>query len=352
MPTKKRAVLVGCGGMGMTWVRRFLPMFTDRLEIVAVADPDRAAVTAAGDLLGLPPRARFAEVSGALTRADVSFVIIVTPPAAHRPVFFAACGHVLPVLCEKPIADSWDSSLSILRAAKMTDIKAQIIQNYRYNAPMVTFRNVLRSGVLGQLNYLVARFAADYREPLSWGAAFRHEIPHALLVEGAVHHFDMIRNLSGADCATMSGVDWNPAWSSSKGEFCSLYQMTMTNGVHATYEGSGTAGGEQNSWHDEYYRAECEKGSVTIGRDHVVRIHRFRRGGGLGTEEVPSAKPDYEGHAHQIAEFLDWLDGGPTPETVIDDNIKTTAMVFGAIEASRTGQPVDVAAMVAAGTPE
>jgi predicted dehydrogenase len=348
----KRAVLAGCGGMGMTWLRRFVPQLQDRLEIVGVVDPDRKAVDAAGELLGLPSQARFASVTTAFVHSGSDFCIVAAPPAAHRTVVYGACGIILPVLCEKPVADSWEASLAIYRAAKMSEIKMQMIQNYRYNAPMVTFRNVLRSGALGQLNYVVARFAADYREPLSWGAAFRHEMSHALLVEGAVHHFDMIRNLTGADCATISGQEWNPAWSSSKGEFCAMYSMTMTNGVRATYEGSGTAAGEQNSWHDEYYRAECEKGSVTIGRDHVVRIHRFRRGGGLVTEEVPTARPAYEGHVHQIVEFLDWLDGGPAPETVLDDNIKTTAMVFGAIEASRTGQPVDVAAMVAAGTAE
>lgn len=122
--------------------------------------------------------------------------------------------------------------------------------------------------------------------------------------------------------------------------------MRMTNGMRASYEGSGTAAGEQNTWHEEYYRAECERGAVTVGRDRIVRIHRFKRGSGLVTEEVPLVKPPYEGHNWLINEFLDWLDGGPTPATVFDDNLKSVAMVFAAIEASRTEQFVDVAAMV------
>ena len=63
---------------------------------------------------------------------------------------------------------------------------------------------MLTSGRLGRLNYLVSRFAADYREYGSWGI-FRHEILHALLVEGGIHHFDQIRNLAGAHCATIFG---------------------------------------------------------------------------------------------------------------------------------------------------
>ena len=149
-------------------------------------------------------------------------------------------------------------------------------------------------------------------------------------------------------CRWLAGWEWHPAWSSSKGEYCDLYVMAMTNGVRASYEGSGTAAGEQNTWHEEYYRVEGETGVATVDRDRVVRIHRFTRGGGLVTEDVPSVKPPREGHQWLIAEFLDWLDGGPPPATEIDDNIKTAAMLFGAIEASRLNQTIAVEAMLRA----
>ena len=42
-----------------------------------------------------------------------------------------------------------------------------------------------------------------------------------------------------------------------------------------------------------------------------------------------------------IEQFLDWLDGGDAPPTVLADNIHSSAMLFGAIEASETGQTVE-----------
>jgi hypothetical protein len=153
--------------------------------------------------------------------------------------------------------------------------------------------------------------------------------------------------LSGGDCATIAGWEWNPAWSSSQGEFCNLYVMRMTNDTHATYEGNGTAAGRQNGWHHEAYRVECEDGAVAVGHDHVVRLYQHRRDGGLTIHEVPSVTPAHQGHRWVIDEFLDWLDGGPTPATELHDNIKSVAMVFGAIDAARTHQTVDVAAMIA-----
>ncbi|MGH2458924.1 MAG: Gfo/Idh/MocA family protein [Chloroflexota bacterium] len=340
-----RCLMIGAGGMAGNWIRNFLPRFADRLEVVGLVDVDPRALAASGDFLGLAASRRFADLDAAFDAVEADFCAIVIPPAFHQRAVMAAVRRGLPILSEKPIADTWQASREIYRAVRDAGLKMQVIQNYRYNAPMLTMRQVLRGGDLGRINYVVGRFAADYREHGAWGATFRHEMPHALLVEGAVHHFDMLRNLTGGDCRTIAGWEWNPPWSSSKGEFCGLYLMKMTNGVHASYEGSGTAGGEQNTWHEEYYRAECERGAVAVGRDHQVRTHRFKRGGGLITEEVPLVRPPYEGHLWLIDEFLTWLDGGPTPATVIDDNLKTTAMLYGAIEASRTNQTVDVEAM-------
>ena len=348
MSGKKRCLMLGAGSMAAAWIRRFLPAFADRLEVVGLADVSAEALADSGDFLGLPASRRFTTMAAAFDAVEADFCIVVIPPAFHREAVLHAVRRALPILSEKPISDTWQSALDIYTAVKDAGLKMQVVQNYRYNEPMLTMRQVLRTGQVGHTNYVVARFAADYRALNSWGAPFRHQIPHGLLVEGAVHHFDMLRNLSGGDCAQIAGWDWNPPWSSSRGEFCALFTMRMTNGVHATYEGSGTAAGEQNNWHEEYYRAECEDGAVVVGRDRVVRIHRYTPASGLATQEVPPVAAPHQGHSWIIDEFLTWLDGGPALDTVVEDNLKTTAMLFAAMEASRTSTVVDVAALLRA----
>ena len=123
----------------------------------------------------------------------------------------------LDILSEKPIADTWSSCKDIYNAVTKNSLKMLVIQNYRYSPHMLTMREVLKKGELGRVNYIQARFAADYRNYGAWGA-FRHEIPHTLLIEGAVHHFDMLRNLTNGNCKTISGWEWNRPWSSFKGD--------------------------------------------------------------------------------------------------------------------------------------
>ena len=48
------------------------------------------------------------------------------------------------------------------------------------------------------------------------------------------------------------------------------------------------------------------------------------------------------GHAGVIREFVRCVQYGGQPETVAADNIKSLAMVFGAIESARLGKPVPI----------
>ena len=121
---------------------------------------------------------------------------------------------------------------------------------------------------------------------------FRYEMRHGLLIEVGIHHLDQLRNLSGADCQTIAGWDWNPghvrgntaAWPSSDsfaGEACALLVLRMTNGSFASYEDNNLATGKTNSWYGEYYRLECEGGAAVLDRDHIVRIEERSAAGSL-----------------------------------------------------------------------
>jgi predicted dehydrogenase len=344
---KYRWLMIGAGGMAGNWLRVHLAPYRNRVEVVGIVDVDDVTLERAGDFLGLPPERRFRRMEEAFETVEADCVGVAVPPAFHRRAVELAAARRLPVLSEKPVADTWEDAVAIYRAAQASGIKLQIMQNYRYTPRIQTLKGVLDSGRLGQIHYVMGRFAADYRRPLSWGKAFRHEMRHAMLVEGSIHHFDQIRHLAGEDCETIAGWEWNPGAPSFKGECLTLYTMRLTGGKYAQYEGSGLAAGWQNSWHGEYYRVECEGGAVVLDRDHVVRIEEHEPGRGLRTEEVPAVRLEREGHVAVMGQFLDWLDGGPTPPTAITDNIKSTAMLFGAIEASARNQAVDVAAMVA-----
>jgi predicted dehydrogenase len=340
-----RCLMIGSGGMAGAWIRSFFPLFKDRTEIVAVVDVNEEVARSAGEFVGLPSSAIFTNMADAFEKVEADYCTIVIPPAFHKEAVLHAAARKMPILSEKPIADTWDDCLEIYRAVTEADIPMQVVQNYRYTPRIRAFKKAIADGRIGQPNYLIARYASDYRNRNSWGK-FRHEIPHSLLVEGSVHHFDQMRNLTSADCETISGYDWNLNHPSFDGESCGLFVMKMTNDWRGAYEGNSLEAGWDNSWYNEYYRAEGDEGALVLDKGETVKLLKRQKHGGLIVEDLEPIRAQHEAHNAIIDQFLTWREGGPTPETVVQDNIKSAAMLFAAVQASDTGQVVHVPSML------
>ena len=78
----------------------------------------------------------------------------------------------------------------------------------------------------------------------------------------------------------------------------------------------------------------------------MVRIEERGPKNTLITREIPMEVVEYPGHQQIPLQFLNWRDGGPTPPTVLDDNMQSCALTFAAIEASETKRVVDVQQMM------
>ena len=338
----RHCIVVGCGGRGGYWTNKVLAEMTDKIEVVGLADIDREALQKGAETHGLSDSALFEDAAEAMATLEADFVLISTPPWVHEENVRAACEHDLAILMEKPIADTLDASVRIKKMVDRASIPCVVVQNYRYSRFMRAFREAVHDGGLGRLGYIIARFAADYNAPKTWGQRFRHEMENALLIEGSVHHFDMIRNISGRDCEEIFGYGWIPPWADFKGDCAGLYVMELTDGAFASYEGSCATTGYENQWHHEYYRAECEGGAVVVGADNIVKILRMDR----ETEVVRQPTKLPEAGEAIVLEFLKYLATGTPSQTAIADNIKSVGMIFAAIECARTGRPVKVKEML------
>lgn len=331
----KTCLMIGAGGMAGSWINRFRERFGNRIKIIGLAEVKPELLKKQGETLGLSENQLFTDFNEACQKVKADFCGIAIPPQFHSPAAIAALENGMPVICEKPIADSLEAAKAMLKTSQKTALPCAIIQNYRY-APnkqeLVRIRDEKR---LGRLQHIIGRYACDYRKYGSWGATWRHDMKFGLLVEGSVHHMDMLRFLAGGDCETLFGFGWNPEWSSFQHHSSGMYVMKMGNGVHTFYEGNSSAAGIVNCWHQEYYRAEFENGSVEIAHGNEMKTHRT----GQQTEVYNAPSLPFQGHDHLFDEFLNWLDGGQPAATRIEDNIKSFAMIIAAMETTIDGQP-------------
>lgn len=351
---KKKCIMLGVGGMARGWLFDFWARQSHRMEFVALVDVNLEVLKKTGGQLGLPDSALFTDAKTAFDTVEADFCCIVTPPQFHRAAVELAAARGLDILSEKPIAATWEDTLSIYKTVKAADVKMLVTQNYRYTPRILTLKKAVSE--LGQVNYAVGRYTSDYRVRGSWGANFRHQMEHSLLVEGGIHHFDQLRNLTGGDVETICGYEWHPGFArgeqtafaagdSFDGDPCGLFVMQMHNGSFAHYEGNNLESGKINSWYSEYYRVECEGGAAVLDSDQ--KIWMITRENGQSIErQLPMLEVDFNGHQALPEQFMNWLEGGETPPTVIDDNIKSNATLFAAIKASQEKRVVNVREML------
>ena len=162
-----------------------------------------------------------------------------------------------------------------------------------------------------------------------------------LLVEGLVHHFDIIRALSDADARTVYARTWNPGWSKFEGDSQALITIEMENGVKVFYEGAMSNASSLNDFAEDYWRAECDRATLELDRRRLrIIVGRMGRNATI-REQTLDEQPAWM-NAWLAKLFVDWLNGGPDPPNTLEDNMQCVALLFAAIESARSGLPVDV----------
>ena len=352
----RRFIQIGTGGFGHYWCWEVLPRLirAEKIEPAAAVDVVPGNLKHAMDGYGIPQERCFTNAQDAFRKVQADFAIIVVPPAHHEEMVDLAIGHGMDILSEKPIADTIEACARIYQKVTKAGTKMAVTMSHRFDQDKQTLERLIKSGKYGRLDYIVGRNTWTFRTYPSWGA-FRYAIPDPLLIEAMVHHFDIMRALTGSDARTVYAKTWRTAWDDFKGDCQGLITVEMLNGNKVFYEGANANASQLNAWSEDYWRAECEKATLELDQRRIRSIM-----GGLGgdacVQEIPLEKqPTYQGRFYEatpwmnpwLAEmFVDWLNGGPEPPNSLRDNIQCAALLFAAVESAHTGQPVDVQAFL------
>ncbi len=117
-----KVIQVGIGGMGNAWLRAVQASpHVEYAGFVEVNTATAAEQVAKNELDGSKV---FASLEEALARVQADGVINVTPPQFHRQVSLTALEAGLPVLSEKPLADTLTAAQDIVDTANRTGILA------------------------------------------------------------------------------------------------------------------------------------------------------------------------------------------------------------------------------------
>ncbi len=316
--------------MGKAWAKNLIA--NPETEIAAWVDVQPGQVERSNQELGTDIPS-FSSLSEAINSVEADFVVDVSIPEAHEEVTITALAAGLPVLGEKPMSTSMESARRMVAAADKAGKLYMVSQSRRYNGNQEAFKSLLGEiGDLGILNvdfYIGAHFGG-----------FRDEMAHVLILDMAIHTLDQARYLSGLDALSVYADEFNPKWSWYREGSSINCMFEMSNGVRFNYRGSWCADGLHTSWEGDW-RAVGSKGTAKWdGHGHMVaEVVAGDEGFHRPVDKMSETRHDVaEGIDGSLRDFLNALKTGETPQGECHDNIKSLAMVFGAIESAKSGQ--------------
>jgi predicted dehydrogenase len=301
-----------------------------RAEVVAIADPDRAAARSRADEYGIERTYDSAEAL--LDDVAIDAVDIAAPREFHAPIARLAADRGIAILCQKPLAPTLEEAERLV--ADIGD-KARLMvhENWRFRPHYRLIANwleqdrvgdvrtvrmsVLTSGLLpdssGQLPALV-------RQPMLAG------LERMLLMEVLIHHVDTLRFLLGP--LALAGAQLGRDCPAIRGEDRASLLLTTATGAAVSLAGDFMAHGHPPQAFDRL-EVMGTRGAIVLDRDRL-------RLTGDPAEDVPlDLDADYaQAYVAAIAHFLDRLADGAPFETAPEDHLETLRIVEAAYRMS------------------
>ena len=251
-----RIIQVGAGSMGRAWLQVIAD--SDRAELVGLVDLNTDTARQAADSTGFTDVWVAGSLEELFDQVDAQAVLNVTIPAAHAGVSTTALLHGLPVLCEKPLAESVSQALSMIAAAELSGQLLMVSQSRRYWRNLSAFRQqIARLGPIGTVD------CTFFKAPHLGG--FREEMPFPLLVDMAIHQFDLARDLTGSEPVAVYCNSYNPSWSWYAGDAAAQVLFEFAGGSRFSFSGNWCSPGLETSWNGGW-RVSGERRQRRLGR--------------------------------------------------------------------------------------
>lgn len=340
--------IIGSGMMGIEHIMNI--NMIEGAHITAIADPhdgsrEWARATAAGKI------SEYVDYRDMLASNEIDAVIIATPNYTHASVLDDVFATKLHVLCEKPLATTYDDVRRVAQKAQTHGGVFWVGMEYRYMPPVTRFVEEVHGGRAGRLRMFSIR---EHRYPFlkkvdDWN---RFSVnTGGTLVEKSCHYFDMMRHVVQSEPVRIyasGGQDVNHLDEHYDGKVPDILDnayvvVDFANGVRAMHDlcmfAEGSRNQEEMSAVGDTGKIECliPEGNLIFGTRHPKQVE---------TVHVPVSAEVLKAGFHHGASYFQHLafqravrEGAPAGVTAMD-GLKAVAMGLAAHRSIDEGRPV------------
>lgn len=280
------------------------------IDDLSIADLDPQRAQTAAESIG----ARAVSIDDAFA-ARPDGLVIVAPTSEHAPLLRRAIQAGIPTFCEKPVAQTVEATLDIVRRVEDTVVPIQIGFQRRFDPGYIAAKAALDDGTLGELHRAHV-MTCDPQPP----AASYIPTSGGIFRDCSVHDFDIVRWVTGLEVDSVYAVGANRGaeFFAAAGDVDeAAVVLVMRDGTLVTAHASRYNG----AGYDVRMELAGTRGQITVGLDERAPIRSAEPGIDFPTG---SPWPDFQTRFHtayaaELTAFLDVAAGRrPSPCTPRD----------------------------------
>jgi len=310
------------------------------VRCVALYNRTRQRADELGAAFGID--AVYSDAEQLMAEQDLDFVDVITSNDTHEYFVKLAARHGLPVICQKPFAESVEQAERMIDACTEAGVSLSIHENWRWQHAIRVFREQLNSGVIGRLTRSRIHYCSSF--PVIENQPFLKELQRFILMDVGTHLLDASRFLFGEVESVYCTID--RVNQEIRGEDMATVAMKLKSGPTVLCEISYGSITEIERFPETYLYAEGSDGFLELGPDFWIR--RTTREGTFSRRYPPPvyswADPAYACIHSSIVDcnrdLLRSIQTGRPAETDARGNLETLRLVEACYESASENRVV------------
>ena len=316
-----KVLVLGLGNYGHSWATSVLPECREYAKLVGVVERQKEKWQGIDEAVP-----KFEDLQEAVEETTPDLVINVTPPTMHYELSAFLLRKNIAVLCEKPIADSYENAVKLGCVLHETNGFLMIGENYRYHTVFREAKRILKTNDLGKIHQVQCCFRHYHPD---YSMFYHGTLKHPLLEDVTIHHLDLARYLSDKEPLKVWCKEFgaNYSWYADRPASAAII-TEMTDGVLFQYSGTLASPVSATNWNGNW-EIECDHGVLKIENDKILVMKEGEM------KEISVAKEAEDSRIIMLREACLALQEKRKAETDYADNFKSFNWMQKAISSSQ-----------------
>ena len=309
MMNRIRSAVIGCGSWGRNHARVYSEL--PNVELYAVSDMNEKTAAEIGSKYQVP---HYIDPFRVLEDPDVDVVNICTPTITHAELAMAAIKSGKNVLVEKPMTNTLQEAISLIKAAEQHKIVLTVGFVERFNPAVEEAYKMIGDGLIGDV--ILAHTRRVSRRPLRVGDV-------GVVKDLAIHDIDIVNHLFIDDPITVSAYAGSIA-----------HKFEDYANIHIAYPRNRTAFIETN-WLTPRRVRTC----TVTGTEGIINVDYANQQVTVENNEriyqpfLINREPLYQ----ELLAFTEAICNKTQPPVTGMDGLKALQICVGALESAETG---------------